>query len=190
MNKIIVLAVSCLFSLSSVCLADTLTAVDLEEVITLSPGGPELRLKGAATKSNARQAIYVGGLYLQNDSQSVTDLLSNTGAKRFLIKTNDVVKPESIIRAINLGITVNHTEQELNSLAGAIEEFNRIWKAEVKQGDEVFVDFTASGETQISVNGATKGMIAGELFYQAFLKTWLGDKPLNQDIKKQLMGAQ
>ncbi len=190
MNKIIVLVVSCLFFLSSVCSADSLTAVDLEEVITLSPGGPELRLKGAATKSNARQAIYVGGLYLQNDSQSVNELLSNTGAKRFLIKTNEIVKPESIIRAINLGITVNHSEQELKALASAIEDFNQIWSNEVNQGDEVYVDFTATGETQISVNGTTKGVIPGELFYKAFLKTWLGDKPLNQEIKKQLMGAQ
>ncbi len=188
MNKIFIFAVSC-FLFIPCSFADSLTGVDLEEVITLSPGGPELRLKGAATKSNARQAIYVGGLYLQNDAQSVNELLTNTGAKRFLIKTNELVKPESIMRAINLGITVNHTEQELMQLAPSIKAFNQIWKSQVKEGDEVFVDYT-DGETQISVNGKTIGSINGESFYRAFLKTWIGDKPLNHEIKKQLMGNQ
>jgi hypothetical protein len=187
-NKSVVFVLCCVWLFSNQSFADSLTAVELEEVITLSPGGPELRLKGAATKSNARQAIYVGGLYLQNDATSVNELLSNSGAKRFLIKTNQSVKPESIIRAINLGITVNHTEQELLLLEPAIKEFNRVWKNQVKEGDEVHVDFITSGDTQISVNGEIKGKIAGERFYQAFLKTWLGDKPLNQEIKKQLMG--
>ncbi len=65
MNKIVILAVSGLFWLPSLCIADSLTGVDLDEVITLSPGGVELRLKGSAIKSNARQAVYIGGLYLQ-----------------------------------------------------------------------------------------------------------------------------
>jgi len=187
-NKILVLVVSCFLSISSFCNADTLTAVDLEEVITLSPGGAELRLKGSATKSNARQAIYVGGLYLQNDAQSVNELLDSKGAKRFLIKTNDSIRPDAIIRAINLGITVNHTEAELEELMPFVKQFNQIWKSDVNEGDEVCIDFTESGETQVSVNGENKGFIAGEIFYRAFLKTWLGDRPLNKNIKKQLMG--
>lgn len=189
-NKIILLAVSCFLPLSMTCIADSLTAVDLEEVITLSPGGAELRLKGAATKSNARQAIYVGGLYLQNDANSVKELLENKGDKRFLIKTNDTIRPDAIIRAINLGITVNHTEAELDELMPLVKQFNQIWGDEVKNGDEVYIDFIQSQGTNISVNGVIKGSIAGEIFYNAFLKTWLGDKPLNKEIKRQLMGIE
>ena len=180
--------VSCFLPFSSLLKADVLTAVDLEEVITLSPGGAELRLKGAATKSNARQAIYVGGLYLQNDANSVQELLSNSGAKRFLIKTNQSIQPDAIIRAINLGITVNHSESELETLEVSIKKFNDIWKSDVSLGDEVCIDFTETGETQVSVNGVSKGIIEEKTFYKAFLKTWLGDKPLNKKIKKQLLG--
>ena len=188
MNKILFLVVSGVLTFSSSSYADSLTAVDLEEVITLYPGGAELRLKGSAIKSNARQAVYIGGLYLENDAQSVNEILSSVGEKRFLIKTSAAVKPETIIRAINLGITVNHTEQELTDLEPAIKQFNMIWSAETHEGDEICVDYHPIDGTIISVNGVKKGQIAGDTFYKAFLKTWIGDKPLNKNIKKQLVG--
>jgi len=187
-NKILFLVVSGVLTFSSSSYADSLTAVDLEEVITLYPGGVELRLKGSAIKSNARQAVYVGGLYLENDAQSVNEILSSDGEKRFLIKTSSSVKPDTIIRAINLGITVNHSEAEVAELEPALQQFNKIWKAETQEGDEVCVDYHPADGTVISINGVKKGQIAGELFYKAFLKTWIGDKPLSQSIKKQLVG--
>jgi hypothetical protein len=168
--------------------ADSLTAVDLEEVVTLSPGGAELRLKGKAIKSNARQAIYVGGLYLENDGASVDEVIENQGAKRFLLKTDDSISPDSMIRAINLGINVNHTEQELVQIAPLLKQFNAIWKSGIDKGDEVCIDYDPVSGTSVSINGVEKGNIPGALFYKAFLKTWLGDKPLNTSIKNQLMG--
>lgn len=188
MNKILILVVSGFISLSSLCSAESLTGVALEEVITLSPGGAELRLKGAATKSNARQAVYVGGLYLQNDAESVEEILDSEGAKRFLILTNQSIKADAIIRAINLGITVNHSESELEALAPFVKQFNQIWKTEIHQGDEVYIDFDPAQGTIVSINGTRKGLIPGKLFYSAFLKTWLGDRPLNPSMKKQLLG--
>lgn len=188
MNKLLFLVVSGALTFSSSTYADSLTAVHLEEVITLYPGGAELRLKGSAIKSNARQALYVGGLYLENDAKSAAEILESNGQKRFVIKTGTSIKPDSIIRAINLGITVNHTEQELLQLEPSLKEFNAIWKKEAHEGDEVCVDYRPNEGTFIMVNGVAKGRIAGEQFYKAFLKTWIGDKPLNKDIKEQLVG--
>ncbi len=168
--------------------ADNLTAVELEEVVKLSPGGAELRLKGKAIKSNARQAIYVGGLYLENDGESVKDVIESPGAKRFLLKTDDSIAPEAMIRAINLGINVNHTESELQAIAPFLKQFNAIWDSGITKGDEVCIDYDPVSGTLISINGERKGAIPGKLFYSAFLKTWLGDKPLNSSIKSQLMG--
>jgi hypothetical protein len=188
-NKAVKLIILSSIFLSFQCVAENLTAVSLEEVITLSPGGTELRLKGAATKSNARQAVYIGGLYLQDNAESVTDIIENTGAKRFIIKTDDSIMPNAIIRAINLGITVNHSESELTELNPLVELFTQIWKSNIKQGDEICIDFDPAQGTLIGVNGVQQGIIPGSLFYKAFLKTWLGDKPLNKTIKRQLMGG-
>ncbi len=43
--------------------------------------------------------------------------------------------------------------------------------------------------TQISLNGKAAGKaIAGEDFYQALLKIWLGKEPVQKDLKQGLLG--
>lgn len=167
-----------------------LAGVSLEEVVTVSPGGAELRLRGAAVKNSAHQAIYVGGLYLQNHAaDNAQEIIADNGSKRFvLFCQNSSIKPQDFIRALNLGIISNHTEQELTSLEPMINQFNQIWNLEIKQGDMVWIDFIPDEGTIISINGDKKGSILGKSFYDAFLKTWIGDKPLNALMKKQLLG--
>lgn len=183
-----------LFGLLGTCNAKEIAGVDIEEVVTVSPGSEPLRLKGAAIKSNARQAVYVGGLYLDNEdskSQSVEEILASQGAKRFVLYCqNSSIKPEALIRAFNLGITVNHSEAELEILEPMVKQFNNIWNSEIHQGDKVWVDFIPEKGTLISINGEEKGIIPGKIFYDAFLKTWLGDKPLNPSMKKQILGKE
>ncbi len=187
-NKILILVVSGYLSLTSLCSAEAVVGIDLDEVVTLSTGGAELRLKGAVIKSNARQAVYVGGLYLQNGAGSVDEIIDNVGEKRFLIRTNQSIKADALIRGINLGITVNHSEEELIQLKPFVEQFNEIWRTKIKQGDEICIDYDPKKGTVVSVNGEQKGVISGQLFYSAFLKTWIGERPLNATIKKQLLG--
>lgn len=176
-------------SLGNGCFAKELAGVEIEEVVNLSLGGEKLTLKGAAVRNNARQSVYVGGLYLQNDAESVAEILENEGAKRFVLYCqNSTIKPDALIRALNLGITANHSEDELVSLAPMIDEFNNLWNSEIHEGDKVWIDFLPDRGTVVTINGDEKGVIPGKLFYSAFLKTWLGDKPINADMKKQLLG--
>ncbi len=171
--------------------AKELAGVEIEEVVNLSLDGKQLHLRGAAVKSDAHQSIYVGGLYLQNDAQSVEEILSNDGAKRFILYCqNSTIKPDALIRALNIGFTANHTEQELESLQPMVEQFNRIWKAEISEGDKVWIDFLPEKGMVVTINGNEKGVIPGKAFYNAFLKTWLGDKPINSQMKKQILGIE
>ena len=171
------------------CIAKELAGVEIEEVVNLSLGGEELRLKGTAIRSNARQSVYVGGLYLQNDAESVDEILQSDGAKRFVLYCqNSSIKPDALIRALNLGITANHNEEELSKLEPMVKQFNELLKSEIKEGDKVWIDFLPERGTVVTINGQEKGTIPGKEFYDAFLKTWLGDKPINANMKKQLLG--
>jgi hypothetical protein len=41
----------------------------------------------------------------------------------------------------------------------------------------------------MKVNGEAKGApIQGEAFFRALLRTWVGEKPAQQDLKKALLG--
>ncbi len=72
-----------------------------------------------------------------------------------------------------------------------IKEFNGIMAGVggVKKGDLIHLDYLPVAGTRIVINGDTKGAIAGEEFFRALLKVWLGDKPIDGDLKKSLLGT-
>ena len=68
-------------------------------------------------------------------------------------------------------------------LVATMKAFN-----EVKEKDVVTLDFV-DGATRIGLNGAAKGSIAGEAFNRALTKVWLGDQPVQADLKKAMLGG-
>jgi hypothetical protein len=47
-----------------------------------------------------------------------------------------------------------------------------------------------SSETQVVIQGKPAGKpIAGEDFYRALLRIWVGDRPVQDDLKKALLGG-
>ena len=60
---------------------------------------------------------------------------------------------------------------------------------EVKAGSIILIDWLPEKGTQLSINGQAKGKeIAGEDFYKALLRVWLGKDPVQDDIKQGLLG--
>jgi hypothetical protein len=60
---------------------------------------------------------------------------------------------------------------------------------EAKTGSQVFIDWLPEGGTRLTVNGQVRGSdIAGEDFFKALLKIWLGNKPVQDDLKQALLG--
>jgi long-chain acyl-CoA synthetase len=59
---------------------------------------------------------------------------------------------------------------------------------DVKEKDVVALD-SIEGGTRVSLNGEAKGTIPGEPFNQALTRIWLGDKPVQADLKKALLGG-
>jgi hypothetical protein len=60
---------------------------------------------------------------------------------------------------------------------------------EVVAGSTIQFDWIPEKGTQLSVNGQAKGKeIAGEDFYTALLRVWLGKDPVQDDIKNGLLG--
>ena len=59
---------------------------------------------------------------------------------------------------------------------------------EVKEGNVVTLDFVDDG-TAIGFNGAAKGAIPGEAFNRALTRIWLGEKPVQADLKKAMLGG-
>ncbi len=97
---------------------------------------------------------------------------------------------DQLVDALNEGLTENNTAAELAAVKTQSDQLASIMKSfkEVKEKDIVTLDFV-DGATRIGLNGETKGSIGGDAFNQALTKVWLGDKPVQADLKKSLLGA-
>jgi hypothetical protein len=59
---------------------------------------------------------------------------------------------------------------------------------QVKEGDVVTLDFV-NGATDLGWNGKFRGRIPGGRFNRALTRIWLGPKPVQEDLKKKLLGG-
>ena len=59
----------------------------------------------------------------------------------------------------------------------------------VKVDDVINIDYLPGTGTQISLNGRSLGTIAGVDFNRALLKIWLGNVPVQADLKKAMLGG-
>ncbi len=61
---------------------------------------------------------------------------------------------------------------------------------EARKGMAILLDWQPGTGTVVAVDGKTRGKpIAGEDFYRALLRIWLGERPVQDDLKKALLGG-
>lgn len=147
-----------------------------------------LVLNGAGIRKKLFFKIYVGALYLSARQTNSEQILSDPNAKRivmsFLYKK---VSVEDQVDAWNRGFAANSTAEELKNLQDRINRFNSLFPV-VYKGDEIRLDYTPEGGTQVWVNETMKGSIPGEDFYRALLNIWIGPKPADEGLKDAWLG--
>ena len=133
--------------------------------------------------------IYVASLYVPAKSGDVAAILGK-GPRRIQMNLLRDLSGDQLVGALNDGLKDNNTEAEMAAVKVQADQMTAIMKdfGEVKEGNVVALDFV-DGTTRISLNGAPKGSIAGEAFNKALTRVWLGDKPVQADLKKAMLGG-
>ena len=148
----------------------------------------ELSLAGAGLRKRFVFQVYAIGLYVQDRK---ADPISQPGPKRVHIHMLRDVGAEPFIDALVDGIKANHTEAEAKALEPRVKQLGATIAEmkEAKKGMTIVLDWNVKA-TQLVVDGKPAGQpIPGEDFYRALLRIWLGDKPVQDDLKKALLGA-
>jgi hypothetical protein len=148
----------------------------------------ELSLSGAGLRRRAFFQVYAVGLYVQDRK---ADPISQPGPKRVQIHMLRDVGADTFTEALADGIKANHSEAETKALEPRVKQLGATIAEikEAKKGMTIALDWNASA-TQVVIDGKPAGQpIEGEDFYRALLKIWLGDKPVQDDLKKALLGA-
>lgn len=151
-----------------------------------------LVLNGAGVRTRAFFKVYVAALYVPKKATDTATLLSQTGPRRVAITMLRDVDAATFAGALNDGLKDNHTEAQLAALKAQIDTLNAAFKqvGEAKKGDLIQLDFAPDVGTRVMVNGQPRGSaMAGEAFFSALLRIWLGDKPADGALKKGLLGG-
>ena len=148
----------------------------------------ELSLSGAGLRKRVFFQVYAIGLYVRDRK---ADPISQPGPKRVQIHMLRDVGAEAFIDALAEGIKLNHTEAEAKALEPRVKQLGDAIAEmkEAKKGMTIALDWNGKA-TQLVVDGKPAGQpIPGEDFYRALLRIWLGEKPVQDDLKKALLGA-
>jgi hypothetical protein len=159
---------------------------------TVQVAGTALQLNGAGVRTRAVFKVYAAGLYVPQKANSAQALLAQKGPRRMVIAMLRNVDADSFSAALNDGLRANLSEQQLAGFKAQIETLNANLKAvgEAKKGDLIHFEFTPEAGTRVIVNGQPRGSaIAGEDFFAAVLRIWIGDKPVDGALKKGLVGG-
>ena len=182
--RFLVIAVLLLFV--SPLQAKEIAGVMVQEVVKTDTGA-ELVLNGAGIRSKFFFDIYIAELYMEFPATSVDEIIAATGSRRmvmyFLYKE---VSKDKLVDGWVEGFSGNSASEDVTTLQARIDSFNAMFE-DVKKGDRIVLDFVPGTGTIVTVANEEKGVIEGKDFNDALLLIWLGEKPVNKKLKKQLL---
>jgi Chalcone isomerase-like len=161
-------------------------------VSLLRLGESDLRLNGVGLRAVAWFKGYAAGLYLGSKTRNAEQAITAPGAKRLQMRMLVDVPAVEFVKAIDHGITRNATATELPQLRERMLAFEQRVQdiGKVRKGDVVDLDWLPGKGMLFSFNGVAKGApIAGEDFFAAVLKIFIGDKPVDAELKAGLLGG-
>jgi hypothetical protein len=151
-----------------------------------------LQLNGAGIRTKFFFKVYVAGLYLTQKQTIAENIIADGQVHRVALYFKREMSGEKLLSAFNDAIEANNSPAELSEIDAQLKLMVQIFNAvkEVKQGDVITLDYLPAAGTRISINGvAQQGIIPGPSFNRAVLKIWLGNKPVQDDLKKDLLGG-
>jgi len=154
-------------------------------------GSADLQLNGAGVRTRLIFKVYVGALYLPEKKSSATEVLALGGAKRVSMTLLRDLTARQLTDALEEGIRANSSEAELATLNDRLGAFiatmNEIGSA--KKKTVITLDFLPDSGTRVTVDGGARGKpVPGEEFFAALLRIWLGDSPVDANLKKAMLG--
>ena len=168
----------------------------------LQLGGSQLLLNGVGKRAEAIIRIYAAGLYLTAKAASAEAVLATPGPKRLQIRLLlDIAKKlpiglnsvdaDEFVKAINIGVARNCSEADRAALSQRLPLLLQNLQAvgKVMKKDRINIDFLPEQGTLLTVNGHPWGQaIPGADLYNAFLKVFIGELPVDQRLKAGLLG--
>lgn len=159
---------------------------------TYQLNGHTLQLNGAGVRVKVILDVYAAGLYVAKPDTNASAVVSQAGPKSMEIVLLRDLTGEDFADATVKGFKANNSAADQTKFQDKLEEIRAMMVAfgQVKKGAVIQIDFVPGEGTHVLIDGKRRGPeITGDDFQQAVLRIWLGNKPVDDDLKHSLLGG-
>ncbi|CAM3682729.1 chalcone isomerase family protein [Flavobacterium chungbukense] len=151
--------------------------------------GKTLQLNGAGGRSKMWMEVYVQALYLSQLTQDPQFIIDSDTEMAIRIEiTSSMVSSSKLTKAMNTGFEKSAGAQ-LEQLRPRIEQLKSYLSDAITEKDVFVLAYNPLDQNvYVSKNEVIKGKIPGFDFKKALFGIWLSDKPVDETLKKHLLG--
>jgi hypothetical protein len=174
---------------SGLAAAARIAEQDFEDRIRIADA--DLVLNGVGVRAVAWLKGYAAGLYLAERARTAEAALAVKGPKRIQMKMLVDVEAKEFVKAFDKGMRRNHTPAEQQAMQDRMLRLHDLiaQMGPLKKGDVVNLDFVPGTGLVLTVNGASRGSpVPGEDLYAGVMKIFIGDDPVDKNLKAGLLG--
>lgn len=170
-------------------LSDRGLAADIEGITfadRFQAGPIPFRLKGVGLARYLYAIkVYVAALYV-DDREAGPNLLADV-PKRLEIHYFQKIAKADFAKAAERVLLRNVEAPAIASVRSQIDRLQALYQ-DIGPGDRYALTYIPGVGTELALNGERKGVVEGAEFAAAYFAIWLGADPINEGLKKGLMG--
>jgi hypothetical protein len=186
MKKLILLTIITLTFVGTNNAQKTVGGVKMPKKIMI--GKTVLELNGAGVREKFFMDMYACGIYVKVKTTNALDIInkdSHTAIKIQII--SGMITSKKMTDAVAEGFK-NATNGKTKPIQKKIDELKKVFSnEEIKKGDIYDLIYVPGKGTVIFKNGKIQPIIKGLEFKKALFGIWLSNKPVDKDLKKDLL---
>lgn len=169
--------------------AAEISGIKIDDTVSLA--GKNLVLNGYGMRQIFVVKAYAAALYLSEKKNNAADVQALTTPKRIALHIQREIDSDEFGQLFITSMNKNSTKEEKAKVVNQTVKFGEMFASMeiVKKGDVVTLDWVPGKGTVSTLNGKQIGEALPDIaFYNAVLRIWLGDNPVQSDLKRGLLG--
>lgn len=169
--------------------AAEISGIKIDDTVNLA--GKNLVLNGYGMRQIFVVKAYAAALYLSEKKSNAADVQALTTPKRIALHIQREIDSDEFGQLFITSMNKNSTKEEKAKVVNQTVKFGEMFASmeKVKKGDIVTLDWVPGKGTVSTLNGKQIGEALPDIaFYNAVLRIWLGDSPVQADLKRGLLG--
>jgi len=157
----------------------------------LQVGNSKLALNGTGVRKKHLIDLYVAGLYVSHKTSNPNDIVDGKESVAMKISVlSSLITSKRMSETIREGFEKS-THGNMGPYQDRIDQFIKALSEDIHKGASYDVIYNSElATTKVLKDGHVKAEIKGEDFKKVLFAIWLGDDPVDKDLKAKLLGTQ